>query len=342
MFPGGESLIDPAMSYENTLQRHGMMQAPDPQQFKKENWHGVVFEPAAYETVIRDMLEETGHCEIRCGTRVVDVDHADGKIKALVLEDGQHIHASWFIDATGDICLARAAGCEVTTGHESFEVYQEPSAPQTAENQLNGMTLLYRITPTRPAEIEEIPEEIPKDCWWRENYPVACFNQYPCGDFNVNMLPTMDGHEALSKSRNVLMEECTRRVKAHWRHCQSIFEEFQRYRMKMIFPLPGIRESYRLAGRYVLTEHDVRAGRNKQTHRDIIALADHALDTHGHGGGCSELDAPYGIPLRCLQPKEMDNLLVACRGASFSALAASSCRLSRTMIALGEAAANAL
>ena len=40
-------------------------------------------------------------------------------------------------------------------------------------------------------------------------------------------------------------------------------------------------------------------------------------------------------------PKEIDNVLVACRGASFSHIAASSARLSRTMIALGEAAGEA-
>jgi hypothetical protein len=44
---------------------------------------------------------------------------------------------------------------------------------------------------------------------------------------------------------------------------------------------------------------------------------------------------------RCLQPKAMNNLLVACRGGSFSSIAASSCRLSRTMMALGHAAGTA-
>ncbi len=34
----------------------------------------------------------------------------------------------------------------------------------------------------------------------------------------------------------------------------------------------------------------------------------------------------------------MSNLLIACRGAGFSSLAASSCRLSRTMLQLGQAA----
>jgi hypothetical protein len=53
------------------------------------------------------------------------------------------------------------------------------------------------------------------------------------------------------------------------------------------------------------------------------------------------LKQPYGVPFRCLLPVEFDNLAVACRGASFSSVAASSCRLSRTMMQLGQAAGTA-
>jgi hypothetical protein len=54
-----------------------------------------------------------------------------------------------------------------------------------------------------------------------------------------------------------------------------------------------------------------------------------------------EVDFPYGIPFRCLLPVEIDNLAVACRGASFSSIGGSSCRLSRTMMQLGQAAGTA-
>jgi glycine/D-amino acid oxidase-like deaminating enzyme len=47
---------------------------------------------------------------------------------------------------------------------------------------------------------------------------------------------------------------------------------------------------------------------------------------------------PYGVPYRCLIPKDWKNVLIACRGAGFSHIAASSSRLSRTVMALGHAA----
>ena len=129
---------------------------------------------------------------------------------------------------------------------------------------------------------------------------------------------------------------------AHWRRMQTDYG-FERYRFRSMFPLVGIRESHRLVGRYVLREQDVCAGLLQQPRREeIIALADHPLDTQGErrvkGAKLKELEQPYGIPYACLLPQEYDNLIAASRGASFSHIAASSCRLSRTMMALGEAA----
>jgi hypothetical protein len=69
------------------------------------------------------------------------------------------------------------------------------------------------------------------------------------------------------------------------------------------------------------------------------------MDVHGeanpHHNISPELQAPYGVPFRCMVPKGWTNLLVACRGGGFSAIAASSFRHSRSMMQLGQAAATA-
>ena len=49
----------------------------------------------------------------------------------------------------------------------------------------------------------------------------------------------------------------------------------------------------------------------------------------------------HGVPFRCLLPREINNLAIACRGASFSSIGASSCSLSRTMMQLGQATGTA-
>ncbi len=92
----------------------------------------------------------------------------------------------------------------------------------------------------------------------------------------------------------------------------------------------------------MLTENDVRAGVKGQTHPDIIAITDHAVDVHGRKGRLYEVsNGPYGIPYRCLLPRGVRNLFIASRAASFSHIAAASCRLCRTMMTLGQAAGNA-
>ena len=155
------------------------------------------------------------------------------------------------------------------------------------------------------------------------------------------MLPTMRGEEFVQRGYEDALDECRRRVAAHWHFIQANFPEFRSYRLSWTAPLLGVRESGRVVAEYMLTEHDAMRGLRGQTDPDLIAIADHALDRHGDGGGCLEVPKPYGVPYRCLVPKGFGNLLVACRGAGFSSLAASSCRLSRTMMQLGQAAGNA-
>ena len=79
----------------------------------------------------------------------------------------------------------------------------------------------------------------------------------------------------------------------------------------------------------------------KQAHKNVIAIADHCLDLHAPGIKNHDLEGPFGIPYRCLLPQGVKNLLVASRAAGFSHIAASSCRLQRTLITLGQAAGNA-
>jgi hypothetical protein len=116
---------------------------------------------------------------------------------------------------------------------------------------------------------------------------------------------------------------------------------FDTHKRVWMSPALGVRETHRLVGRYVLKEQDVDAGLAAQEHDDIVAISDHSVDFHGARPSREVPNGPYGIPFRCLLPKEVDNLLVACRGASFSSIGASTCRLSRTMMVLGQAAGTA-
>lgn len=345
-FPGGEQVIDRDAHYVDSLRRFGAPPLREAEAFRRAHWHGVPFEPASYAAEMERMLAETDRCTVWKQTAFTAA-HAEGRrLAALTLDNGRRITARFFVDATADIHLARQLGCRTRLGQEPRSLYDEPSAPREPNDRLNGTTLIYRVSrqgKTAPA-IDPLPADIPARCWWAEAFPHAACTQYPNGDVNINALPVMAGREAHELGFAAAYAECRRRIVAHWHHLQTVFPEYRAYRVVWTAPGLGTREGPRLVGRYVLTEHDLIAGISAQTHDDIVTLADHARDTHGADtgrAGTGELTQPYGVPFRCLLPVEIDNLAVACRGASFSSVAASSCRLSRTMMQLGQAAGTA-
>lgn len=276
-----------------------------------------------------------GHSFVSCKTD-------NGKVISVTVSDGSEeteIFADFFVDASGDIVLARNAGCDYAFGTDSFDEYKEPCADRKTDD-VNAVTYCFRISKVDDENyIDTIPDEyknvdITDWCSTKMKHTVSCFVKYPCGDINVNMLPTMEGKEffGFGDKADIIGKA---RVYAYWNYLQKE-RAMHGWTLKKIFNV-GIRESYRLKGRYVLTENDVRSGLSRQPKiGKTAAIADHALDIHGKDGMCKELEFPYEIPIECAMPKEFDNLYVSCRGASFSHIASSSIRLSRTMLSFGE------
>ncbi len=198
---------------------------------------------------------------------------------------------------------------------------------------LNAMNWCYRVRVGEEAVriLQETP--FPREAVRPARFEVTLGN----GDILVNPCGMVHADPADPEAFARAVERC--RMLAWEVHRWTVQQGGHPNRVLVgMAPEVGVRESWRLVGRYVLNERDVVGGRSSQTHPDIVATADHAIDCHGAHGIHQEVRTGYGIPFRCLQAAEYDNLLVACRGASFSHLAASSCRLSRTMMTLGEAA----
>lgn len=340
VFPGGELLIDPDRRYSQTLQRHCPAGQMADEAWKRRQWHGVVFEPEAYRQVAKEMLAETPCVEVLCNTRLLGVQRGGAVVRSAALSDGRDVTADAWIDASGDGVLCEKAGCEMLLGQDPRQRFGEPGAPEQASDMLNGVTLCYRISPS-PEAAPDRPGDVPAACWWASHFPPMACNQLPGGDRMCNMLPTMSGAEAHRLGAQAAYDQCARRVKAHWAFVQRHWPEFRAYRLVWIAPMLGVRESRRVVCRHMLTENEIAAGLFAQG-QDIVAICDHPMDPHGTGAKLKAVGAPYGVPFDCLKPRELDNVLVACRAAGFSAIAASSCRLSRTLMALGEAAAVAV
>lgn len=349
LHPGAELVIDPSLRYVDTLLRHGSETGIDNEAFVRANWHGVPFDPNAYQEVLRELLAEPGCITLKLGTSFKRIiSGGEGELRTLELEDGTVVSARYFIDATDNAHLCDAAGAQLCAGQESQDVYGEPHAPLEPTKKLNGVSLIYRMGKRNGGDGQPMDGEMDQSaerCWWADDFPLASIVQYPNGDFNVNMLPTMEGAEfAAYGSYEAAYTECRKRALAHFRHIAESYPPYSDFVIKWLAPRLGVRESRRVIAMYQLTQHDLVKGLSRQDHEDIIAIADHPMDTHGSStkrAGCVELEQPYGIPFRSLIPKGSRNLLIASRAAGFSSLAASSCRLTRTMMQLGQAAGTA-
>jgi hypothetical protein len=304
---------------------------------------GLVYEPRALNFAACELLEATGRCQTLLGTTFCRAHVQNDKVTAVeAWFAGKRllVTADIFIDCTADGDVCADCGCEYRMGEDPRSLYDEPSASEQAEMRLNAMTLCYRITDTGVEQKPYLPKGV--ESWG--NPRATCYTTMPNGDVVLNAVNMLNGNAILCMEHSQLMREAYRRVYAHFHTLQTKGLPDRRWNtwtITGIAPRLGVRETRRIVGDYVLTENDCQAGLAKQSHKDVIAIADHAIDLHGHKGWWRRMDGPYGIPYRCLLPKGLQNLAIASRAASFSHIAASSCRLQRTMMTLGQAAGNA-
>jgi hypothetical protein len=109
----------------------------------------------------------------------------------------------------------------------------------------------------------------------------------------------------------------------------------------------GVRETRRITGDHVLTYEDVVGARR---HYDDVVLNGYFVDIHDYSGdwlhkpsGPTQVigGGAYGIPYRCLLPREVEGLLIAGRCLSATHEAHSSARVMATCMGMGQAVGTA-
>jgi len=101
----------------------------------------------------------------------------------------------------------------------------------------------------------------------------------------------------------------------------------------------GVRETWRVKGRYVMTHEDYTSGK---VWPDSLAYAFYPIDLHVNESGVRPAHLQEGvvatIPLRILLPDGVDNMFVAGRCVSSDRLANSALRVQATCMSSGQAA----
>ena len=118
---------------------------------------------------------------------------------------------------------------------------------------------------------------------------------------------------------------------------------FAHIRLRTSASTLGVRESRRIAGRYVLCAEDLLEGR--QFDDAVVHAANFPIDIHNPSGGgqaetegCPHKARPYDIPMRALQPLGVENLILSGRCISGSHRAHASYRVMNIAMAVGQAA----
>ncbi len=116
-------------------------------------------------------------------------------------------------------------------------------------------------------------------------------------------------------------------------------------------PMCGVRESYRIKCRYMLSQNDLTSDVREckeLTEKRFIAIGSHNVDMHNQSGlsGIERFNQsklkPYGIKYDSLVPSFLSNTLIGCKAFGASQIAVSSARTVKTVSQLGWASGNAI
>ncbi|MBO3842858.1 MAG: FAD-dependent oxidoreductase, partial [Candidatus Brockarchaeota archaeon] len=270
------------------------------------------------------------------------------------------LYASYFIDCTGDGTVGAAAGAEYRYGRESRAEFGESLAPEQADRMTQGSSLMFRArdiskpVPFRPPSwAEEYPTEdslLSRD-HSPQIHPLTRIKEY-AGYWWIEVgvpFDTIDQNEEIR-------DELLRHLLGVWDHIKNRKgHEAENMVIDWIGMYPAKRESRRLIGDYILTEHDVRINK---PFPDRVAYGGWFIDIHTMGGIlakgkppealCGNVDLsdelrvqPYSIPLRCLYSKNIENLFMAGRDISVTHVALGSTRVMLTCAVIGQAAGTA-
>jgi len=321
-----------------------------------------IFDPEVMLRIMLQMLEEAS-VEILLHAQVMDAigsNQVKG-IEVLVKSGRKIILADALIDASGDGDVAALSGAQFAVGNPDSGHVQPMSCYLRMMNVETPVLARYiRENPDEFSSVVLPPvqsdnredyafrllasgftsliEKARADGKWAfpKNYLTVKTGLLP-GEINLNITRFQgDGldERVLSRAEVELRKQAYEAVD----FCKSYLPGFERGALLDVAPKLGIRETRRITGDYILTGDDVKSGRD---FADSIGFARAPLDVHepgGQGGGIVGVEGGYGVPYRCLLPKNIEGLLIAGRCISVDDVAFGSTRNIPVCVLTGEAA----
>ncbi|QJD87928.1 FAD-dependent oxidoreductase [Cohnella herbarum] len=318
---------------------------------------------SVWDMVMYDMAVKTPGLTFRLNSTVTDVVMSDERTVETVIarvghaETELHLRGTTFIDCTGDGIVAALAGCKWRYGTEGRDEFGEPHAPDQASDAVMGSSIHIKAKnvghPVPFAAPDWAVRYEDPDFFWKRGRGVNPYSGFWWLELS---LPWHTIHD-----NETLRHELTRHVLGVWDYIKNrdpvLREEAQNYALDWIGQVPGKRESRRIIGEYLMTEHDPL---RKTVFPDEVAFGGWFIDLHEPGGLMAEYSeksaveeqgdqtymaksyvGPFGIPLRILIAKDMNNLMMAGRNVSVTHAALGAVRVMGTTAVMGQAAGTA-
>jgi hypothetical protein len=251
-------------------------------------------------------------------------------------------YASYFIDCSGDGTVAAAAGADFRMGREARSEFNEPLAPEKADNLVLGSSLLFEAKDVgHPVKFVAPPwakvfatdddlrfrghSYLNKGHWWIEWG----------GRFN-----TITDNE-------MIRDELIKALFGVWDHIKNRGDHgADNYILDWIGNVPGKRESRRFMGDHILKQQEVQEA---ELFSDRVACGGWPIDLHPPDGIYARDERPatgvtvdlFSIPFGSLYSRNIRNLLFAGRNASMTHVAFGATRVQATCAIMGQAVGTA-
>ena len=337
--------------------------------FSYSTWDMVLFEAASKE---KNLTVYYNTCMYDCET--------EGDLITAILcvqettEMRFEFTAPLFIDCTGNGTLGYYAGAELRQGSEAYDAFREPHAPEMANNYRMGNTILLKavnmghpVPFTPPAFAKHLTEaQLAKrihcvemrdkidvsDSPDPEEYRRTSMTSSACIDYGYWWLELMGDGDDIIPDYEKIRDDLMAYAYGIWDHIKNNKENAhhhgaENFALEWVGALPGMRESRRLVGDYMLTENDIL---DHRIFEDAVAYGGWCVDLHAaHGlldfdklpSDCNFYSGVYTIPYRCYYSKNIKNLFMAGRDISASRLAMASTRIIGCCATGGQAAGTA-
>ena len=243
-----------------------------------------------------------------------------------------------FADCTGDGALGVLAGAEWRMGRDPKSLYDEPSAPEAADDITLGASVQwYCLEADRPVPFPDID--------WGLPISEETVQKVRRGQWYWEVGMTEDQMAQAERIRDYGMYVAY----SNWAYIKnhaSFRDEYANSYLGWMAHVAGKRESRRLMGEFVLREQDLT---------DFVIYPDGCVSTSWYidnhepdpenskhfrepflSRGCLRPLDFYPIPYRCFYSKDLDNLFMAGRNISVSHIALGTTRVMRTTAMMGE------